>query len=533
MTHRARATRTMPKTHPQRAEMVPVLDRYRWMLACRSLITVVLTAVLLADGADTGRLTLIGAAGGWLVLSYAAMPGVRRSRRTAAIAFSLSLLGDAALLSCGWWLLGGPGNRLEFAVAVHILGVTLLASFRTGIKLALWYSVLAYLIVETAAAGLLAWPGPVPLAGMVTYLAGLWLITLLTAGFAAVNERELRRRRYDSEVLRRLGIDLNRHQRPEEITERLATFARDDMLAARLVVLAYPEGDPDGAAPGFGLVAGPDGDVTLRDLRPEAMDDCVRSAGTGAPVQLVTSVDAGLNPTLAGLLPAGGRVLLLPFAVEQARGVVAVQFTGARWGPAKLERRVVATLHQATLQAGMAMSRELLSARLTRMAETDALTGLANRGTFNRRLAAAVAEAATGGRPFGLVLVDLDHFKRINDTYGHQAGDAVLKAAAGTLKACCPPEGLAARYGGEEFALILPGLTRPETLARAEQVRRAVEVTPTSVAVTASLGTAVFPLDATDGDALLAAADSALYRAKESGRNRVGGALLPDVPLPR
>lgn len=169
---------------------------------------------------------------------------------------------------------------------------------------------------------------------------------------------------------------------------------------------------------------------------------------------------------------------------------------------------------------------ETLQADLLRSAQYDGLTGLKQRGTFLAEFESEVSRSRRGGPAFSLALFDLDHFKRLNDTHGHPFGDEVLKAFAAALRATIRRHDIAGRYGGEEFALLLPS-TGKETAARvSERVRRELETHGVTVEgrridVTVSAGVATFGQDGEDWDTLLTAADSALYAAKEGGRNRV------------
>jgi diguanylate cyclase (GGDEF)-like protein len=130
-------------------------------------------------------------------------------------------------------------------------------------------------------------------------------------------------------------------------------------------------------------------------------------------------------------------------------------------------------------------------------------------------------------------MVDLDHFKRVNDTYGHLAGDEVLKAVAGTMRRSVRDYDTVGRFGGEEFVVLLPGLRNRDVLATAERIRRAISQLrvplPDSDIVlstlSASIGVAVYPDAASGVDELVHAADAALYRAKRAGRNRVVSSL--------
>jgi len=165
---------------------------------------------------------------------------------------------------------------------------------------------------------------------------------------------------------------------------------------------------------------------------------------------------------------------------------------------------------------------------LSEQAATDALTGLANRRRFDQALEREFAEAHRQRKPLSLIMLDLDRFKRINDQYGHSAGDRVLQVLAQLFSSAARPTDLAARYGGEELVLLMPGAARVTASAIAESLRRAIAAKPVpcdkaAVTLTASIGVATFdpacPL--TEPAHLLKAADLAVYAAKDSGRNCV------------
>jgi diguanylate cyclase (GGDEF)-like protein len=156
----------------------------------------------------------------------------------------------------------------------------------------------------------------------------------------------------------------------------------------------------------------------------------------------------------------------------------------------------------------------------------DSLTGLYNRRPLEESLHREIARATRRSDPIGVMAIDIDHFKSINDSLGHETGDAVLRAVGAELLECVREDDIACRAGGEEFVVILPGIGKSGLLQRAEVVRQAIKRTPITagpetVRLTVSIGLSVFPdHGATEGD-LLRAADVALYQAKAAGRNRV------------
>jgi diguanylate cyclase (GGDEF)-like protein len=154
---------------------------------------------------------------------------------------------------------------------------------------------------------------------------------------------------------------------------------------------------------------------------------------------------------------------------------------------------------------------------------TDHLTGLANRRRFERQLEREVARTRRYGRPFCLLLLDIDHFKLVNDTHGHEAGDEALRRLANALQAGTRGIDTAARIGGEEFALVLPETDRARGLEVAERLRQAIKETDIQPAghITVSIGLAECTVAFSDVRELFAVADAALYEAKRAGRDRV------------
>jgi diguanylate cyclase (GGDEF)-like protein len=167
-----------------------------------------------------------------------------------------------------------------------------------------------------------------------------------------------------------------------------------------------------------------------------------------------------------------------------------------------------------------------LSERLQGLSATDALTGIANRRTFDERLAVEVARSNRYGAPLSLVMIDLDHFKELNDSFGHPAGDEVLKRVAVLIDREKRLGDVVARYGGEEFAAILPHTEPRAAMVWAERVRQLIAGTEVrseagALNVTASFGVGGAPHERAEPAALVEEADQALYQAKRTGRNRV------------
>ncbi|HWR57996.1 MAG TPA: diguanylate cyclase [Thermodesulfovibrionales bacterium] len=171
-----------------------------------------------------------------------------------------------------------------------------------------------------------------------------------------------------------------------------------------------------------------------------------------------------------------------------------------------------------------ALEKARLHEETARLATTDGLTGLNNHRTFQERLEMEIERAGRFEQAISLLIIDIDFFKKLNDTYGHRAGDEVLKKLSCRMVENVRNIDLVARYGGEEFVIILPGTTADGAMLSAERIRKAVEgpsigVASNDIQVTVSIGVATFPEDASDREDLIEKADKALYAAKNAGRN--------------
>lgn len=245
-----------------------------------------------------------------------------------------------------------------------------------------------------------------------------------------------------------------------------------------------------------------------------------------------TSLDAGDLPVPAALVRAWLDGAVADIGVDGSSGLAVLPLRYAERDLALLtvERTAgAAGVDDARLVGAVRdhVSVAFENARLYALAITDELTQLYSRRHFQLSLDEAVRRSVRYGEPVALVLLDLDHFKTVNDTYGHPAGDAVLREVAARMRAVVRDVDLPCRSGGEEFAVILPHTAGAEARVAAERLRATLAARPVvlpdgrAIDVTASLGVAGCPADATSAVALVDLADRALYAAKRSGRNRV------------
>jgi diguanylate cyclase (GGDEF)-like protein len=252
---------------------------------------------------------------------------------------------------------------------------------------------------------------------------------------------------------------------------------------------------------------------TLREGSLNGLEDAVEQAERAA------LQDGGLGEEQLAGTNVAAVALGVPESRGQAHGVIAVARRGRPFTDD--DREVLRSL---AAEAALALENIDLHFQVSRQAVTDELTGLANHGRFQALLNAEVEQVRRYHHPIGLIMLDIDDFKAVNDTYGHQQGDAVLRHVANVLRENSRDADSPARYGGEELSLILPHTDLEGAFAIAERIREAVEglrVARTNgggfLRITASLG--VTSSTVGDKDRLIADADSALYEAKRRGKN--------------
>ena len=429
------------------------------------------------------------------------------------------VLFDGVYLAVVMALTGGPQSVLSFLVLVHVIAVTLLLSFRNGLKAALWHTLLLFVVSWLAQAGAVGErPGSSPEEAAVLGALALLVVAVATAWFSSLNEAELRRGKAELRALAEMGGAMAGTKDPVELVRCLLAGVADAFGPRRAAAVLAPDGVPTATA----YLLTEEGAVEEVARVPVSVATSLRAAAvpddTAAPL-LLRTLDDQTYPLLAAALPGASNVIVVRLVADgRAMGAVAVERGGGR--RARVSVRTVDLLAQFAAHAALALRAAALQSEVERMASTDALTGLANRRTFNEALDRELALAARRGEPCALIVLDVDHFKAVNDTHGHQTGDEVLEEVGWALGHAARETDLVARYGGEEFAVVAPGCTAAEAVAVAERLREAVGRSSCIVPVTVSAGVAAFPNDGADASTLVAAADHALYRAKRQGRDR-------------
>jgi len=508
----------------QASELVPIADRMRYLQGLRvAVVAAVVAYALLVPDSGLGLVHLLGASGVFIGLAVGAQLAWRLSRAGGVYLFGLTVMLDGVYLMAVSYASGWFESPLSYLVLVHLIAVALLASYRTGLKLALWDSLLLLVLREAQKAELLpAVDGAASASfGQIAALSGAFLVVAgATASFSSVNERELRRRRYDLEALARMARSLEESEGSESAAEVLVSSVADVYDFERAVLLASPggealaamafQGDVDLGAP---AIAGGEASVVDR-------------ARARREVELVTHIDATQDPWLDALMPDAHKIAVFPLTVEtRSVGVLCVEHSLRRGS--RIERRVVSTIERFVSHGALTLHNAWLLERIRELAQTDGLTGVANRDTFDRRLSAELSRAARHHENVSLLMVDVDHFKLLNDAHGHLIGDDVLRRVANQLREACREQDTIARYGGEEFGLVLPNTDTNDALMAADRIRRMVAECDEDPPATISVGVATFPLDAVEVHELVTAADMALYRSKRAGRDRVTAAAVP------
>ncbi|MBI4056600.1 MAG: diguanylate cyclase [Elusimicrobia bacterium] len=378
-----------------------------------------------------------------------------------------------------------------------------------------------FLVTAIGVVQMTRWPDRSMLVGV--ELLGIWLLSLgLNRQGSILTAREQQYRVRAEEVNRELEDfqrDIQFYQRHQESTAAQTHVRREFVEAAQhLGSIMDPEEIKSRVL------------ALLRDHFPKARAEVVSGSPRDefeawvvikkVPV-LVQELKTDTRFSLKGA--SFQSVLVVPLHVlKSMTGFLRVESPE----PKAFQAEDLRTVDLLSTMASLAMENAKLYERIQEMAVHDGLTQLYTHRSFQTRLQEEILRAGRSQTPLCLIMGDVDHFKKYNDSYGHQAGDLVLKTVASVLSRYTREVDFVARYGGEEFAVILPAVVRSKGIEFAEFLRARVQEEPfvfqgQKTHVTMSFGVSSFPQDATSSSQLIRVADERMYRAKKNGRNQV------------
>jgi GAF domain-containing protein len=357
---------------------------------------------------------------------YALLVGIgellrRRFPERSGTFVTTSVVLDGVALALLVWETGGFRSPFLFLVFLDVVAFTMLASYWTGVHLAVWCALLLLIAHAAADSGFIDSDAHVSDRFAVVTASTFLLFALSAAAFSSVNERALRHSRGQLASLVELGAQLERARRAEDVMVELVRHACGRLGFVRVAVLAR-RGDR-----WAGIVD--DGKVEASIELPDRHAPIVWETWSGNEPVLVRTLD---DPLLDAVLPDASNVLVVPVAVDNERLGVVV----AEWGgddSARIPTLTVQGLAQAAMHTALALRNAELLVEVERLATRDELTGIANRRLFDESLARETVRSQRLGVPLSLVVFDVDHFKQINDTFGHLAGDDVLRDVASAL----------------------------------------------------------------------------------------------------
>ncbi|MTV26631.1 sensor domain-containing diguanylate cyclase [Nitriliruptoraceae bacterium ZYF776] len=517
--------------------------RHRTVTAGRLVALALVSLVLGTAGrevVDVGAWGPLGvAAGALLAVHLGSLVAVRvpALQRPAA---ELALLVEVAAIAVVLAVTGGSASPFAPLLLLEVVAVTLAYGRWAGLRATLLATLATGWLWSLDRAADLAPTTATLQAGL---LVGAVVATAVTtAWLSAVVERDLRRRTEDLALLHDVTPDLDPRLGPQRIADVLARIVRDRLGYQQAAIWTRTSG-------GFTALAVAGQEIAVQ--APRGWD----LPGDAPPLPEVLDAE-GVHPlprhverpdALRSAFGDGAPLVLVPLRVDdRAIGLLAAEVPPRRFGrPPVVRRQDARLLRMLADQAALLLDNARLQADLADLAVTDAITGLPNHRFLQQRLQeeldrASRRAARDDARDLSFALFDLDHFKAVNDTYGHPAGDRVLAAVAAAAERGLRGADVVCRYGGEEFAVVLVDASADAAVQACERLRRAIaELRLEAIdgrpipPVTASFGVATVRDVVPSAEELVAAADTALYAAKAAGRDQVchadGRAQTPEL----
>ena len=505
-----------------RTDYAALADRLRYLLLLRAGFAGITIALAVLSPASFGvSLGLVaGVTVAYLALAVVMEVVARRVPAAAFTAMTVMLLADGLYLAATMYATGGTQSPVRFLVYLHLVAVSLLASYRTGLKIALWHSLLLFVVLYAQAAMLLppvdVEPGRAVALDRLPVLnvTAFWLFALATSLFSAMNEKELRQRRADLESLVGVGARLDDEGDPI----RQASIVLDGLVDR----YGFPRGLVLGVADQRLVILGAHGVDARLQVSIETDPIVERSWASRMPIA-IRRLDPATAPALAAILPGARRVIVAPMMADgRPVGAVVLEQAGGRL--AGIERRVMGVVAQVAAMGALNLRNAVLLQSVQDLAERDALTGVANRRSFQASLERIVATDTRDDEITAVLFIDLDDFKVVNDSMGHAAGDELLVAVTDRIGALVRDGDMVARLGGDEFAILThdqPDLRRARAMAErlVRELRAPYHLAAGSITISASIGIAGAH-DAVDGAAdMVRNADVAMYMAKAGGKS--------------
>lgn len=516
----------MTRAH-DRADYTSLSERMTYLLALRLALAGIVLAWSVARPEALGvSLALLALGSGAYLLAAVALEWARRQMSLRGVALlSALLLIDGLYLAWSMYATGGTQSPMRFLIYLHLVAVSLLASYRTGLKVALWDSLLLFVVLYAQAAKLLPPVDVLPGQAIefdrmpVLNVTSFWLFAIATSIFSAMNERELRQRRADLEVLVDLGARLDDVTDPVHQARIVLEGLSRRFGIERGLVIGLSEGQM------IVLASRGTASVPTAAVDPDAI---VSRAWERRELLAVKRLDPATNPLLATALPGARNLLVSPMMVD-GRAIGAVVLEHRSRSILGVERRVVSVVGQLCTIAALNLRNAVLLRNVQDLAERDSLTGAANRRMFQLSLEGILAadqraETSRNEMVTSVLFIDLDDFKIVNDTLGHAAGDALLVAATERISGSVRARDLVARLGGDEFAILTedhPDLGRSLAMAKrlVHELRAPYLIGEHHVSVTASIGIATARDPRDSASDVVRNADVAMYMAKANGKS--------------